>query len=64
LFPNIHGKLDGKDLVERKRREKLKQSDSQNLGKANLLLANSPLGPLNAFYIFFYNIFFVFLKLI
>jgi hypothetical protein len=36
LFPNIHGKPDGKNQEERKMRKKVKQANSQNLGKEKL----------------------------
>jgi hypothetical protein len=36
MFPNIHGKPDGKNQEERKMRKKVKQANSQNLGKTKL----------------------------
>jgi hypothetical protein len=36
LFPNIHGKPDGKNQEERNMRKKFKQANSQNLGKEKL----------------------------
>jgi hypothetical protein len=48
LFPNIHGKPDGKNQAEGNMRKKVKQANSQNLGKEKLAscklspTANSP----------------------
>jgi hypothetical protein len=36
LLPNIHGKPNGKNQAEGKMREKVKQANSQNLGKEKL----------------------------